>query len=79
MIKAPLDQSIISARKVAKKDLLMLGIASSAVLYAVRKCVKEYPNSRIVALGSSHGERYAGSFLYNSQKKGKLISFAQEI
>lgn len=79
VVKAPLDKSVISARKLAKHDQLLLGIASSAVLYAIRKCVKKCPNSRIVALGSSHGERYAGSFLYNTQKKNQLISFEQEI
>ena len=58
------DDAIQTSRNIAKKEGLLVGISSGAVLCAINKISKNYKDKMIVGILCDSGERYLSSELY---------------
>ena len=58
------DDAIQASRNIAKKEGLLVGISSGAVLCAINKISENYQDKMIVGILCDSGERYLSSELY---------------
>ncbi len=67
IIKVPNDAAILTSRKLAQTEGLLVGISSGASVYAAMQLARrpEYKGKRIVALLPDTGERYLSTILYD--------------
>ena len=67
IIKVPNDAAILTSRKLASTEGLLVGISSGASAYAAAKLAKQPENAgkRIVVLLPDTGERYLSTILYD--------------
>ena len=59
------DEAIKTARQVAQKEGLLVGISSGAVLCAMKEISERYKNEMIVGILADNGERYLSGELYD--------------
>ncbi|MFN2460885.1 MAG: cysteine synthase A [Candidatus Velthaea sp.] len=69
VIKASFDDSIATARRVAREEGILLGISSGANIWAAMQVAArpEFAGKTIVTIGCDTGERYLSSPLYADQ------------
>ena len=65
IITVDANKGIETAREIAKKEGLLIGISSGAMAYVAGEVAKKNPNKKIVTLASSNGERYLSTFLFD--------------
>lgn len=65
VIKVTFEDSVATARALAQKEGVLVGISSGAMAYAANQYAKAHPNQNIVAIAASNGERYLTTPLFD--------------
>ncbi len=58
------EDAVSTARQLAQKEGLLVGISSGAMAYVAGEYAKSHPHQRIVTLSASSGERYLSTNLF---------------
>jgi len=58
------EDALKTAKELAKKEGLLVGISSGANVYAAKEVAKKYPHKNIVTILCDTGERYLSTELF---------------